>query len=216
MLAFELFNSDKTRIALERNTYGDALLAHMPNVFQQENDYSQHVFLRYKNRQEEKTTKMGIRVNRNKKLLIKDYQVNTKKGNIILRDKYTIQEVTTFTKQDTPSGDITFKSESGHDDAIMTCVVLSSAFGHIAYRDSVEALMEELGGDLSKIILETKTKYDDDVPDLTSFAGGFNKVYKKPQAQQKPMPQRNAFGGSTSSSGMDNGRGGWDNPFKRF
>jgi len=178
MLSFELFNPDNVRIALERNTYGDALLAHIPNVFNQENEYSNHVFLRYKSRQEEKKTRMGLRVNRNKKLLIKDYQVNTRKGNLILHDKYTIQEVTTFTKQDTPSGDVTFKSESGHDDAIMSCIVLSSAFSHIAYRDMIDNLIDFLGGELSDIIKEKKTQFQEDAPDLSTFAGGYSKIYK--------------------------------------
>jgi hypothetical protein len=189
MLSFELFNPDNVRIALERNTYGDALLAYIPNVFNQENEYSSHVFLRYKSRQEEKKTRMGIRVNRNKKLLIKDYQVNTRKGNLVLHDKYTIQEVTTFTKHDTPSGDVTFKSESGHDDAIMTCVILSSAFSHIAYKDSVDSLIELLGGDLNEIIKEKKIQYQEDTPDLTSFSNGYSKVYgnKNKNSYRPPM-----------------------------
>ena len=54
LLCFELFNPDNVRVALERNTYGDALLAYIPNVFNQENDYSNHIFLRYKNKQEDK------------------------------------------------------------------------------------------------------------------------------------------------------------------
>lgn len=178
LLTFELFNNEKVRIALERNTYGDALLAYMPNVFNQENEYSTHVFLRYKNRQEEKTTRMGIKVNRNKKLLIKNYQINTKKGNLVLHNKYNIQEVSTFTKQDTPSGDITFKSESGHDDMIMTCVVLSSSFSHLQYRDMVDELIDEMGGNIDKIIIEKKTQFNDDTPDLTSFSSGYSKIYK--------------------------------------
>ena len=181
MLAFEFFDPDNTRIALERNTYGDALLAHIPNVFNQENEYSQHVFLRFKSRQEEKRTRMGIKVNRNKKLLIKDYQVNTKKGNIVLHDKYTIQEVTTFTKQETPSGDITFKSESGHDDAIMTCIILSTSFAHVAYKDMVDSLIESLGGEINDIIKEKQREFQEDTPDLTSFSGGYSKIYKNKQ-----------------------------------
>ena len=178
MLAFEFFSPDTTRIALERNTYGDALLAHIPNVFNQENEYSQHVFLRFKSRQEEKRTRMGIKVNRNKKLLIKDYQVNTKKGNLMLHDKYTIQEVTTFTKQETPSGDITFKSESGHDDAIMTCIIVSTSFAHIGYKDMIDSLIDSLGGDLAEIIKKKRSEFMEDTPDLSSFSGGYSKVYK--------------------------------------
>ena len=193
MLSFEFFDPEKVRIALERNTYGDALLAHMPNVFDQDNDFSNHVFLRYKQRQEEKKTRMGIKVNRNKKLLIKDYQINTKKGNIVLHDRYTIQEVSTFTKQETPSGDITFRSESGHDDAIMTCIVLSSAFSHIAYKDMVDALIDDLGGNLSDIIKEKREKINEDTPDFNTFSSGYSKVYKK-GIGKTGFPQWNSVG----------------------
>ena len=210
MLAFEFFDQDKVRIALERNTYGDALLAYMPNVFNQENDYSSHVFLRFKTRQEEKRTRMGIKVNRNKKLLIKDYQVNTRKGNIVLHDKYTIQEVTTFTKQETPSGDITFKSEAGHDDAIMTCIIASTSFGHLNYRDMVDELIEELGGELDKIIQDKKDKYLEDTPDLTSFAGGYKKVYNKPATGMKRPGRPNTLANALSDSFPNK-----TNPFRR-
>lgn len=182
MICFELFNPDNLRVALERNTYGDALLAYMPNVFNQENDFSNHIFLRYKNRQEEKTTKMGIKVNRNKKLLIKDYQVNTRKGNIVLHDKYTIQEVTTFTKHETPGGDITFKSESGHDDAIMSTIVLSTAFSHVNYKDAVDLLIETLGNEINDIIKDKKEQFEEDAPDLKSFSSNYKKLYKNNQS----------------------------------
>lgn len=187
LLCFEFFDADKVHVVLERNTYGDTLLAHMPNVFNQDNSYSNHIFLRYKNRQEEKTTRMGIKITRNKKLLIKDYQVNAKKANIILHDKSTIQEVSTFTKQDTPSGDVTFKSESGHDDLIMSCVTLSSCFSHLVYRDAVDILITSLGGDLSKIISETKDKFEEDTPDLNSFSSGYSKIYKKNNGYTPPF-----------------------------
>lgn len=178
MICFEFFDCDKVRVVLERNTYGDTLLAHIPNVFNQENDYSNHIFLRYKAKAEDKTTKMGIKVTRNKKLLIKDYQIQCKKGNVVLHDKYTIQEVSTFTKQDTPSGDITFKSESGHDDHIMSCITLSTCFNHIAYHDAVDQMIENMGGDINKLIINEKEKSDEEKPDLASFTNSYSKIYK--------------------------------------
>lgn len=149
VLTFELFDDNKVRIALERNTYGDELLAHIPHTFNDNNNYSNHVFLRYKHRIEEKTTKMGIKINSNKKILIKDYQINTKKGNIVIHDPYTINEISTFTKHETSTGDITFKSESGHDDSIMTCVTVSTIFSMVAYRDLVDDFITTTGkGDI--------------------------------------------------------------------
>ena len=180
LLSFEFFNSDNVRIVLERNTYGDTMLAYMPNVFKQDNDFSNHVFLRYKAKAEDKIAKMGLKVNRNKKMLIKDYQVNSKKGNMLLHDKFTIQEVTTFTKHDTPSGEITFKSESGHDDLIMSAITLSTAFSHIGYRDAIDSLIESMGNKLSKLITDSKDKINEETPDINTIRASYSKIYKKP------------------------------------
>lgn len=178
LLCFEFFNSENVRVVLERNTYGDTLLAHMPNVFNQNNDYSNHIFLRYKANVDDKTTKLGLKVNRNKKILIKDYQVISRKGNMLLHDQFTINEVTTFTKQETPSGEITYRSESGHDDLIMSCITLSTCFNHIGYKDAVDLLINKLGTKMSDVIKEFKIKTEQDTPDLTSFSSNYSKIYK--------------------------------------
>ena len=178
VLCFEFFNPDLLRVVLERNTYGDTLLAHMPNVFNQNNQYSNHIFLRYKAKAEDKNTKLGLKVTRNKKLLIKDYQVVSRKGNMLLHDQFTINEVSTFTKQDTPSGEVTYRSESGHDDLIMSCITLSTCFYHIGYKDAVDILISTLGSKMSTVIQEFKTKTQEDNPDFTSFTSNYSKIYK--------------------------------------
>ena len=198
LICFELFDSEKVRIVLERNTYGDTLLAHMPNVFNQENDYSNHIFLRYKAKAEDKIPKMGLKVNRNKGMLIKDYQINSKKGNIILHDKFTIQEVTTFTKQDTPSGEVTFKSESGHDDHIMSCITLSSCFSHVGFRDAVDTLIESgiKFGDNMKGVID---RYTDDKPDISSISSSYSKIYKNNSSPNNPYKQNTVNNNNFSS-----------------
>lgn len=180
MIVFELFDENKVKIALERNTYGDELLAHIPHVFNDNNNYSNHVFLRYKHRIEDKNTKLGIKITQNKKILIKDYQINTKKGNIIIHDQYTINEISTFTRHDLASGDITFRSESGHDDAIMSTIVMSTIFSTVSYRDMVDDFMENNSIDITNDINTFIDEYADDSPDLTSVVGGYKKVYNNP------------------------------------
>jgi hypothetical protein len=159
MITFELFNDDTVKIALERNTYGDELLAHIPHVFNDVNDYSSHVFLKYKQKADDKIAKRGLKINRNKKILIKDYQTHAKKANIVVHELSTITEISTFTKHETPSGDITFKAESGHDDCIMTCITMSSFFGLRAYKDFVDAFIEESGDKIDKKLF---TEFVDD------------------------------------------------------
>ena len=180
LIAFVLFDDTKVKIVLERNTYGDELLAHMPHVFNENNEYSNHVFVRFKHRVEDKGTKMGIKINKNKKLLVKDFQLNTKKGNIILHEQNTITEVSTFTKHETPSGDITYKAESGHDDCIMTTIVLSSIFSTISYKDAIDTLSETIGKSISEIInSELLSEYEDNTPDLNTVGSAYKKVYGK-------------------------------------
>jgi hypothetical protein len=205
VLAFELFNDDNVRIALERNTYGDELLAHIPHVFNDDNNYSQHVFLRYKHRVEDKHTKMGIKITQNKKILVKDYQSNTKKGNIVVHDQYTITEISTFTKHETPSGDITYKAESGHDDAIMSCIVLSTVFGMVAYKDAVDNLILSLGSELEDSISTFIDEYDSDRGDISSIVGGYKKIYNRPQVNLPPIDPSNPFAVQKSYGNRTNG-----------
>lgn len=197
LICFELFDSEKVRIVLERNTYGDTLLAHMPNVFNQENDYSNHIFLRYKSKAEDKIPKMGLKVNRNKGMLIKDYQINSKKGNVVLHDKFTIQEVTTFTKHDTASGEVTFKSESGHDDHIMSCITLSSCFSHVGFRDSVDLLIES-GIKFGENMKGAIDRYTDDKPDISTISTSYSKIYKNTTPPSIPF-QSSGIGNNFSS-----------------
>ena len=46
LIAFEIFDPEKVKAVLEMNTYGGEFLAHLPNVFDGDNDYSNSVFLR--------------------------------------------------------------------------------------------------------------------------------------------------------------------------
>ena len=110
-------------------------------------------------------------------MLIKDYQINSKKGNVVLHDKFTIQEVTTFTKHDTPSGEVTFKSESGHDDHIMSCITLSSCFSHVGFRDAVDLLIES-GIKFGEKMKDAIDRYTDDKPDISTISTSYSKIYK--------------------------------------
>lgn len=191
MIVFELFNDEKVKIALERNVYGDELLAHIPHVFDDNNNYSNHIFIRYKHNIEHKNSKMGIKVNRNKLSLVKNYQLETKKGNIILRHQNTITELSTFTKHETPSGGITYKAESGFDDQAMSVIVLSSIFSHIVWRNVVDEFLSENKDNRTVIDDEFKTyieEYKDDIGDLNTFKISYKKIYNKnynPNIQKK-------------------------------
>lgn len=195
LIAYEYFNPDNVKIVLERNTYGDTLLAHMPNVFNGDNEYSTHTFVRYKARPDAKNTSMGIKVTKNKNILVKDYQTNTKKGNVVIHDNYTVGQVTTFTKQDTNGGNITFKAESGNDDNIMSVITMCSFFNLVSYKNYVDEFIEFLGDKLSTIIKELIGKVDEEQVSLDVFKTGYNKAYgSKPNQKQVGMPPKRMGG----------------------
>ena len=197
LLAYEYFNPDNVKIVLERNTYGDTLLAHIPNVFNGDNEYSTHTFVRYKQREDAKRTSMGIKVTKNKNILVKDYQINTKKGNVQIHDQYTVGQVTTFTKQDTNGGNITFKAESGNDDNIMSVITMCSFFNQVSFKDFVDEFIEFLGNKLPAKIKEILGKKDEEQVSLDVFKDGYKKAYgNRPQQRSQGIPQKRMGMGS--------------------
>jgi hypothetical protein len=144
---------------------------------------------------------MGIKITQNKKLLVKDYQSNTKKGNIVVHDQYTITEISTFTKHETPSGDITYKAESGHDDSIMSCIVLSTVFGMVDYKDAVDNLIESLDSDTIDTVKEYSKQYQDNIADINTMTSGYKKIYnnsRSPINSNSPFDIQKSFDGKST------------------
>lgn len=205
MITFELFDNNIVKIALERNTYGDELLAHIPHVFNDVNDYSSHVFLKYKQKADDKFAKRGLKINRNKKMLIKDYQTHAKKANIIVHELSTITEISTFTKHETPSGDITFKAESGHDDCIMTCITMASFFGLRAYKDFVDSYIEENDSEIDeKLFNDFVDEYVEEKADISSFASARKSLNNGNRQTHNPYNNMNIRSSLRPNSGFDN------------
>lgn len=137
-LQFEYFNYDNFKVVLELNTYGNEFLAHLPHVFDGNNNYGSSVFFRYKHRIDAPEEKVGLKLGDNKNILVKDYQENMTNGSILLTNEDNIREVTTFVKHITPSGNIRYAADIGNDDTVMTVVNASSIFGRNDFREMVE------------------------------------------------------------------------------
>lgn len=205
LLIFEIFDPDKCKVVLEYNTYGGQFLTHLPQVFNENNNYSNSVFFRYKHSQDQKISKPGIKINSNKKLLIKEFRDNILKGNIIIRNRLNMNEISLFTKKELSNGDFTYQAETGNDDIIMTCVTLSSIFNHVSYKDFIDEIVgRESNGDLINLLKKKSETNDNDTTiDFSSFTSGYKNIYKNGGGQQfKP----NGFG-------KDNRFGGGPNPF---
>lgn len=176
LIAFELFDPEKVKAVLEYNTYGGEFLAHLPNVFDGDNDYSNSVFLRYKHNREDIVGKIGLKLNKDKHLIIdKEFQQAIKNKKMILHSDININEITTFSKHETASGNITYKAESGNDDVIMSTITLSTCFDNIGYKNLVDMMVNnDLQGDV--------LRYVEGITNRTNNTGGiigaYSKVYK--------------------------------------
>jgi len=137
-LLFEYLNPDNFKVVLELNNYGNEFLAHLPGLFDGNNNYGSNVFFRYKHRVDSTEEKLGLKIGENKNMLVKEYQDSMDKRNIIVTNEENIMEITTFVKHITPSGNIRYAADLGHDDTVMTLVNMSSVFSKYEFREMVE------------------------------------------------------------------------------
>lgn len=138
LLAFEYFDYENFKVVLEINSYGNEFLAHLPHVFDGNNNYGSSIFFRYKHRVDGTEEKIGLKVNDNKNLLVKEYQESMDKKRFVVTQEDTIREITTFVKHVTSSGNIRYASDIGNDDCVMTLVDCSSVFAKNEYKQMVE------------------------------------------------------------------------------
>ena len=146
VLAFEFFDPDNFKVVLEINTYGNEFLAHLPHVFDGNNNYGSNIFFRYKHKSDAIEEKVGLKLGENKNLLVKDYQDNMNKKNIIINNEDNIREITTFVKHTTTHGNTRYAADIGNDDIVMTVVNSSSVFQKHPFREIVEDAAPVIAG----------------------------------------------------------------------
>lgn len=208
LIMFELFDPEKCKVVLEYNKYGGELLANLPYVFGEDNDFSNGIFLRYKHRKDDIMQKVGLKISSgeqeaSKKMLIKSFQNAIKKSLIDLHNDININEISMFIKKETSSGNFTYKAENGHDDTVMTLVNLSTIFQHPHYKTLVESLFNELTGEIKDIINKYAFEINKpgDTVGLAPFGQNFKKVY--------------GGGGANKGRQLANSRRSVTNPWKR-
>jgi hypothetical protein len=187
LLAFELFDPEKVKVVLETNTYGDNFLTHLPHVFEDNNNYSNSVFLRYKHNREDVSSKIGLRLNKDKHLIIdKEFQQSVRNRRMILHSDINISEITTFSKHVTMSGNITYRAESGNDDVVMSTITLSTCFDNVGYKNLVDLYTNNnLQGDVLRYV-ENITNMSNNTE---SLIGAHSRVYnRRPQYNNLRYP----------------------------
>jgi hypothetical protein len=145
LTAFEFFNPENVKIVLEINTYGNELLAHMPQVFDGRNDYGSSIFFRFKHRADSIEEKIGLKVGDNKNLLVKEYQERMEDRSIIITNDLNISEITTFIKHTTNAGNIRYAADgTSHDDTVMTIIDMCAIFQKNDFKQIVEEYIESI------------------------------------------------------------------------
>lgn len=160
VLVFEYLNSENTKVVLELNNYGNALLAEMPHVFDGNNNYGSSVFFRYKHRADSNEEKVGLKVGENKNLLVKDYQDLMMSKGFSINNEDTIREITTFVKHTTSAGNTRYAADVGHDDCVMTIVNTTSVFQRNDFREMVEETHNSIDRQLKSYIDECLKNVD--------------------------------------------------------
>lgn len=160
VLTFEYLNPENTKVVLELNNYGNALLAEMPHVFDGNNNYGSSVFFRYKHRADSNEEKVGLKVGDNKNLLVKDYQDLMMSKGFSINNEDTIREITTFVKHTTSAGNTRYAADVGHDDCVMTIVNTTSVFQRNDFREMVEETHNSIDRQLKSYIDECLKNVD--------------------------------------------------------
>jgi len=183
VLLFEYFNYENFKVVLELNNYGNEFLAHLPGVFDGNNNYGSSVFFRYKHRADSTEEKIGLKVGENKNMLVKDYQESMDKRNFIINNEETIKEITTFVKHITPSGNIRYAADIGNDDCVMTLVNTSSIFTKHSYKEMVEDYAPEI---LDMILLNQYNEFikNTDYQEVTDYRALLNVRRQRRMYQQ--------------------------------
>jgi hypothetical protein len=188
LIAFELLDPERVKAVLEYNTYGAEFLAHLPNVFDGENNYSNSIFLRYKHNKEDIIGKIGLKLNKDKHLIIdKEFQQSIRNKRMILHSDININEITTFSKHETNAGNITYKAESGNDDVVMSTVTLSTCFDTIGFKNLIDLYVNnDLQGDALRYIESITSKSINN----NSLVGAYSKVYNRRRPEIFKYPGR--------------------------
>jgi hypothetical protein len=161
IIFFEFFHEDKVGVVLEANNWGNEFTKTMKEMFNGRNNYSSHIFFRYKHTQDAEETKIGIKLRSQKNMFVKGYQKALKRGDIMVHHHPTLQEMTKFIKKETTMS-YTFKADAGaNDDIVMTIVEMATVFENFKYHDLVtnflETLPENIKRDIEKVLQEAPT-----------------------------------------------------------
>ncbi len=158
LIGFELFDPEKIKIVLEKNkNLGDRLLDNMKHVFNEINNYGDSVFVRYKQSETDEHLTVGFLVtngDKGKRMMIKDFQDCIKKDAMVLHHGGTIIELSSFSKKELANGEVTFKSQSGTDDCVMSIINLATIYRHADWKNIIDTYIDFRSTDVEKELVK--------------------------------------------------------------
>ena len=208
MVMFELFDQKNVKLHWNIILMAVNYSAQLPHVFEDNNNYGTAIFIRTKHSIDSQP-KIGIKItHQSKKMLIKDYQDLVKKNNIILHNDTNILELTTFTKKETASGDITFNSETGNDDTVMSSINVSTLYNNVFFKDMVDQFVSKTISEEDRNLINTYLSMKDNGEsiDYNSFMTSHKRIYGNKDASKGWNPYQGKKFTSPFSNPFDYGR----------
>jgi hypothetical protein len=200
VLSFHILDENKIKIVLEYNTYGAEILAHIPNLYQGNNNFSSHIFARFKHRADALYGKIGLKVRNNKGMLVKEYQNRINNYYIFPHEETTIREITTFVRvENNRSNQTRYESETGNDDCVMSIVGVSSLYGNSGFKDLIDYFIE-------KEIDDEYIKFIEKVLDKVEYPTGID--YNILWSAKKKLENKNLFYEHAIIKNHELGKGG--------
>ena len=158
ILAFDMFYSENLKLIIEWNMFGGELIRRLETVFPQRNDFDEEMVVKFKHRIDAKVKNFGLKIKKdNKPIFCQNFKKCITQNKIVLRDKKTVYEASTFGKL--PNG--SYAGQLGNDDLIMTSINSSEFFFTLDFSDFAEEIYDNIDESIQEkidTILEKDSK----------------------------------------------------------
>ena len=139
VLAYDIFNQENVKLLIEWNVFGSELMKRLETVFPQRNDFDEESVTKFKHRIDARTSSYGLKVKSdNKPIFCQNFKKGVAQNRIILNDKDTVKESSTFGKM----ANGRYSGQNGNDDLVMTGVNASEFLNTVDFTEYVEELYD--------------------------------------------------------------------------